>query len=198
MANFQEIVAGPVSLYWAPLATAFPAVDTAPGGSWTLIGSSGADNYIEDDGVAVETNAEYDEVFGLGRAAPIKALRTKEELIVKVSIMDLTASQVRLALGQNAVTQTASGVGIPGTDEIELARGLSVNEIAVLIRGTGISPSLAAGNVQFELPRAYEAGSRPLKFVKNEPVGIELEFHALWDDVSGRLARYVVQTAVAG
>ncbi len=190
-----NIINGPLSLYFAAVGTAFPLVDDDPPTGFTLIGTSGAKNYTE-DGVSVAMNQSVEEFRGLGGTIPLKAFRTEEEVIVTVQMADLTLAEVRRALNENAVTNTAAASGIPGSDEINLNRGVDVNSIALLVRGLGKSPQFATGNLQFELDKAYESGSQELTFVKGEPAGVLLEFHALEDD-SGNVGRLLVQTAVA-
>ena len=190
-----NIVNGPLSLYFAAVGTTFPLVDDDPPTGFTLIGTSGAKNYME-DGVSVAMNQSVEEFRGLGSTIALKAFRTEEEVIVSVQMADLTLAEVRRALNENAVTNTAASSGIPGKDEINLNRNADVNTIALLVRGLGKSPQFAAGNLQFELDKAYEGGSQEMTFVKGEPAGVLLEFHALEDD-AGNVGRLLVQTAVA-
>ena len=190
-----NIVNGPLSLYFAAVGTAFPLVDDDPPTGFTLIGTSGAKNYME-DGVSVAMNQSIEAFRGLGSTIPLKAFRTEEEVIVTVQMADLTLAEVRRALNENAVTNTPAASGIPGKDEINLNRNADVNAIALLVRGLGKSPQFATGNLQFELDKAYEGGSQELTFVKGEPVGVLLEFHALEDD-AGNVGRLLVQMAAA-
>lgn len=188
-----NIINGPLSLYFAPVGTTFPDIDDEPPTGFTLIGTSGAKNYTE-DGVSVAMNQSIEEFRGLATTHALKAFRTEEETIVTVTMADLTLTEVRRALNENAVNVTAAGGGIAGVDDISLDRGAVVNTIALLVRGLGKSPQFATGNLQFELDKAYEGGSQELTFVKGEPAGVLLEFHALEDD-SGNVGRLLAQTA---
>ena len=190
-----NIINGPLSLYFAAVGTAFPLVDDDPPTGFTLIGTSGAKNYME-DGVSVAMNQSIEAFRGLGSTIPLKAFRTEEDLVVTVQMADLTLAEVRRALNENAVTNTSASSGIPGKDEINLNRNADVNTIALLVRGLGKSPQFETGNLQFELDKAYEGGSQELTFVKGEPAGVLLEFHALEDD-AGNVGRLLVQTAAA-
>lgn len=169
-----SLVSGPLSLYWAPVGTAMPAIGVDPGAEWTLIGTSGADNYTE-DGVILAPAQTISEFTPLGRTYPTKAFRTNETLTVTVTVADLSLDQVRLALNQNEVVVDA----VTGNESIDLERGLDVATMALLVRGVGKSPGLEGGNLQFELSNTYIAGAQSLAFVKGEPVGVLLEFHAL-------------------
>ena len=191
----RNIVNGPLSLYFAAVGTAFPLIDDDPPTDFTLIGTSGAKNYME-DGVAVAMSQSIEVFRGLGSTAPLKAFRTEEDLVVTVKMADLTLAEVRRALNENAVTNTSASSGIPGKDEINLNRGVDVNTIALLVRGIGKSAQFETGNVQFEFDKVYEAASPELIFLKGEPVGVSLEFHALEDD-AGNVGRWSNQTAIA-
>ena len=188
-----NIINGPIELYFASTGTTFPDIDDEPPTGFTLIGTSGAKNYME-DGVSVAMNQSIEEFRGLGSTYALKAFRTEEEVIITVKMADLTLSEVRRALNENAVNVTAAGGGTAGVDDISLDRGVVVNTIALLVRGVGKSPQFATGDLQFELDKAYEGGSQELIFVKGEPAGVLLEFHALEDD-SGNVGRLLVQTA---
>ena len=188
-----NIINGPLALYWAAVATAFPDIDDDPPTGFTLIGTSGAKNYTE-DGVSVSANQSIEAFRGLGSTSPLKAFRTEEDVVVTVQIADLTLIEVRHALNQNAVNVTAASSGVAGVDDISLDRGAVVNTIALLVRGIGKSPQFDGGNLQFELDKVYEGGSQELVFVKGEPAGVLLEFHALEDD-SGNVGRLLAQTA---
>ena len=190
-----NIVNGPLSLYFASVGTTFPLVDDDPPTGFTLIGTSGAKNYME-DGVAVAMNQSIEMFRGLGSTTALKAFRTEEDLVITVQMADLTLSEVRRALNENAVTNTPAASGIPGTDEIKLDRGVDVNTIALLVRGIGKSAQFEGGNLQFEFDKVYESGSQELTFVKGEPAGVLLEFHALEDD-SGNVGRWFNQDAAA-
>ncbi len=191
----RNIITGPLSLYFAAVGTSFPLVDDDPPTGFTLIGTSGAKNYME-DGVEVTLNQSTETFRGLGSTTALKAFRTEEDVVITVTMVDLTLAEVRRALNENAVTNTAAASGVPGTDEIRLDRGVDVNTIALLVRGIGKSAQFDTGNLQFEFDKVYEGASQVLTFVKGEPVGVLMEFHALEDD-NGDVGRWFNQDAAA-
>jgi len=191
----RNIVNGPLSLYFAAVGTAFPLLDVDPPAGFTLIGTSGAKNYTE-DGVSVAMNQSVEVFRGLGSPTALKAFRTEEDLVITVQMADLTLAEVRRALNENAVTNTAPASGIPGTDEIKMNRGADVNTIALLVRGIGKSAQFDSGNLQFEFDKVYEGASQEMTFLKGDAVGVMLEFHALEDD-NGDIGRWFNQTAAA-
>lgn len=191
MPNPVEIINGPLSLYWAPVGESFPDVDAAPGGNWTLIGTSGADNYTE-DGVEISHEKAYNVFRGLNSAYPIKAFRTEADIMVSVTLADLTLAQARLAFNNNTV---GSDAGPPSISTLDLDVSGDVAQMALLARGTGKSPEFDGGDAQLELNIVSEIGAQALTFVKGDPVGLTLEFQAFFDTVNSELGRLVVQNA---
>ena len=171
-----EIINGPVSVYWAPLTEAYPAIGAAPAGNWALVGTSGPHNYT-DDGVVISTNKNVEYFRALASGHPRKAFITEADIIYKVTMADFSLTQLRLALNQNTVTSDAGGF-----DHIQMDIGLDITEIALLIRATGKSPLIAGGNLQFNIDKVVEEGSREWAFVKGEPVMSELNFHVIYNE----------------
>lgn len=173
-----EVIMGPMELFWAPFGTAFPAVDEAPGVSWTKVGTSGKQNYKE-DGVTVVLAQTLAHFRGLGSTLPIKSIRSEEDVTVSVILADMSLEQVRLALNNNAVTTTGAGAEA-GFKHIQLYRGPDVAQMALLARGP--SPYFASGYGQFELLKVVVEGQPEMVWAKNgEPVGVEIVFRAQAD-----------------
>lgn len=178
MANNEspyEILAAPFTLWLASVGVSFPVVDAAPSASWTKLGTSGALDYGE-GGVSIKHSQVITKFRGLGSTLYRKAFRTEEELIVKVTIHDLTLEQYKIALNGNAITTTAASSGVAGNKAINLERGLTVTQYALLVRG--ISPY---GDYvgQFELPTVIQTGEPEVVFDKGNPAGLELSFEIL-------------------
>lgn len=175
-----EIVGQPLTLWLAPVATAFPLVDAVPSGTWVLIGTSGIRSQDE-AGVTVTHSQTVNKVRTGGSLGPVKAFRSEEDLMFKVSIFDTTLEAVRIALNANTLTTVAASTGVAGTKRIGLSRGPDVTEYALLARGVGISPYGDAMNSQWEVPRCYMSNSPAIVYRKGNPAGVELEFTALED-----------------
>ena len=193
-----EILGGPVSLYVAPVGTAFPDVDETPAGPWALIGTTGNTNYGE-DGVTVEQSQTLNFWRGLGAKGPVKAFRSQEEQKIRLTLNDLSLEQYKLAMNGNAITAQAAGVGTPGTKTIGLSRGETVTQYALLMRGP--SPYMEDGVAQFEVPVAVQSGNPQPVFVKEGPAALAIEFTTLEDpdatSADEKFGRLVAQTAVA-
>jgi hypothetical protein len=194
-----EIIAAPFTVWIAPVGEAFPDVDTAPGGGWAKIGTSGDQNYTE-DGVVVSLAQTIEKWRGAGTTGPRKAFRTSEDMTVRFTLVDLTLEQLKHALNGNTVTDTAAGTGTPGVRKIGLSRGHTVTPFALLIRG-GVSPYGDSFSMQFEVPVAVLQSSQELEFKKGTPAGVLLEWAAMEDpDASSaaeRFGRLIAQDAVA-
>lgn len=170
-----EIINGPLEIYWAPVGESVPAIGDTPAGNWALIGTSGSKNYTE-DGVTVSGEKSIEYFRSLGTPYPRKGFITQADVMVTVKVADFTLAQLRRALNENTVTSDT------GFDYIELDVGVDVNEIALLLRGTGKSPALAGSNLQFELPRVVEDGSVEWSWVKGDAVGSDLSFRVIYDE----------------
>lgn len=200
MADALELLAGPITLYLAPLGTAFPLVSAAPGAAWVKVGTNGASNYDE-DGVNVGGDESIEDWRGLGSTGPLKSWRTEETLTIGLTLRDATPAQVKLAFNNNTVTATAAALGVPGTEKMGLRKGPKVARRAALLRAQQ-SPLMEVGAMQFEVPIVRFGSASEMTFEKGTPVGTELEFVALEDTAAAleeeRFGRLVVQSAVPG
>jgi len=173
-----EIIAAPFKVYFAPVGTAFPLIDAAPAAAWKLVGSSGDLNYL-DEGVKVSHSQTMSLFRALGDAGSRKAFRTEEDLLIALSLADLTLEQYAHALNSNAVTTVAAGSGTAGYKKIGLSRGFSVATVALLVRGP--SPYGDGWTLQFQVPRAAQTGNPEPVMRKGEPAALALEWTALVD-----------------
>lgn len=193
-----EIVAGPFTLWLAPVGTAFPLIGAAPAGTWIKVGTGGDKNY-SDDGVTVMHSQNIEQVRPAGTLGAVKAFRTEEDLMVSLTLWDITLEQYATALNGNTVSTTAAGAGTAGFKKIGLSRGQEVTTYALLARG--ISPYGDGYTAQYEVPRCYQSGNAEPVYVKGVPAGLELEFTALEDATAAsaaeRFGRFVTQHAVA-
>lgn len=193
-----EVIMGPAELWKAPVGTAFPDPDEAPGVAWTRIGKSGKANYTE-DGVTVTPSQTLAFFRGLGSTMPLKAVRSEEDIVVSVSIADMTAETLALAFNGNEVESEAAGVGTPGTKAIQLERGPDVTTFALLVRGP--SAYTETGYGQFELPVCVNDTTGELNYNKSgEAAAPEYAFRVMADLTAPegeRAGRLIAMTAEA-
>lgn len=177
-----EILAAPLTVWLAPVGTAFPLVTAAPGAGWVRIGTNGDANYDE-DGVTVSHVKKDELVRAAGRNGPMKAFTVEEDLMISLKLMDVSVEQYATALNKlgTAVQTTAAGVGTAGTKRIGLSQGSDPTVYALLARGVGVSPYADGMNMQYEVPRVFQSGNAKPVFRKGKPALLELEFTALED-----------------
>ncbi|WP_086619274.1 hypothetical protein [Erythrobacter tepidarius] len=175
-----EIIGAPLTLWVAPVGTAFPTITAAPSSPWVKIGTNGDRNY-ENGGVTVTHAKSYDKVRTAGAAGPVKAFLSEEDLMFGVTLLDLTLEQYQLALNGNTITTVAPAAGQPGTKKIGLSEDVGrTKEYALLARG--LSPYNEALAMQYCVPRCYQSGAPALVFRKGGTgAGLQLRFEALED-----------------
>ena len=176
-----EIVAGLLDAYLAPVGTAFPAINAAPGGAWIKLGAGGAKDYTE-DGLVVRHEVGVQRIRSLGTTGPRKAFRESEDLFIELTLMDATAESISAALNQLAITTLA---GPPAEKTVQLLEGQVVTTRALLLRGILSPYADSANNLQFDIPIVYQNGPIEMAFKKGSPVGPKLQFVALQDDALG-------------
>ncbi len=199
MSQPYEIIAAPFTLYLAPVGTAFPAIDAAPAGDWVKVGTSGALSENE-DGVTVTFSETINKVRTAGSTGPVKAFRPEEDLVIGLTLLDITLEQYKLAVNGNAVTTTAAGVGTAGFKSLKLHKGAQVATMALLVRGDA-SPYGDNYKSQYQVPVCFQSGTPEVVHKKGDPAGLALEFTALEDPgaatVDARFGSLVMEHAAA-
>lgn len=193
-----EIIGAPLTLWLAPVGTAFPLIGAAPANTWIKVGTNGDANY-DDAGVTVAHSQTFAEARPAGTTGPVKAWRTAEDLKLSLMLWDLSLEQYATAMDKAAVATTAAGTGTAGFKKIGLSQGEEVTLYALLARG--VSPYGDGFTAQYEVPRCYQSGSPKPVFKKGVPAALELEFTALEDSSAAsaaeRFGRFVAQHQVA-
>lgn len=199
MSEPYEIIASPFTLYKAPVGTAFPAIGAAPAVDWVKIGVSG-DRSMNEDGVTVAHSQTVNAVRTAGSTGPVKAFRSEEDMMVSLTLLDISLEAYALAMNGNAVTAVAAGIGTPGTKALKLYRGVHVETMALLVRG--VASAYGDGwNAQYQIPVCFQSGNAEPVFTKGEPAGLALEFTLLEDHDAGsadlRFGQLIMQHQVA-
>jgi hypothetical protein len=175
-----EILAGPVTLYYAPVGTAMPAIDAAPSGSWSQIGSNGAFSY-SGDGVTMEDNVSINTFRSLANPGALKKFISEEDAMIRLLLADSTLEAYAVAMNFNTVTTVAAGVGTAGYKKVGLSRGGTLRTRALLLRWTGISPYGDGWNMQRFIPLAQPVGSPQPVSRLADPMVYAVEFAPLVD-----------------
>jgi len=178
-------ISGPLEVWVAPVGEAFPDLADAPAGNWVKLGTAGSKD-IAEDGVRVRSEQESEAIRGLGGTGPIAILRPAEDVFVEFDLQDATATMIAYALDGDAsrVTDTAAGVGTAGNLHQPIMRGLTVNEQALLLKKDPGSSALAAGAMQYEIPRCAQVGNIEEAYVKNALVMVGFSFQVIQDPTS--------------
>jgi len=193
-----EIIGAPFTAWIAPVGTAFPAVDEEPGEDWIKIGTSGDLNYL-DEGVRISHAQAFNKFRPLGDAGVRKMFRTEEDLVVGLTLADVSLEQYKYALNSNSIGVVAAGVGTAGKKTLGLSRGLGIATMALLVRGC--SPYGDDMTMQYEVPLCSQTGSPQPVYRRDQPAGLALEWTAIVDPTAStplqRYGRLVAQTAAA-
>ena len=173
-----EILAGPYTLWLAPVGTAFPILTAVPAVAWVKIGTNGDANY-DDEGVTVSHVLKQEVARPAGRTGPVKAWTTEEDLMISLKLWDVSVEQYATALNKAAITTVAAGVGTPGTKKVGLSQGAEITQYALLARG--LSPYGDNYVAQYEVPRCFQSANAKPVYKKGKPATLDLEFTALED-----------------
>lgn len=180
-----EIVAGPIQVWVAPNATAFPVINVNPAAAWILLGTNG-DKNITEDGLTIHHSRNIEEFRALGATGVRKAFPTMEDVEIEFTLADMSLEVYDKALGAppTAAGNVVTTGGSPGYKTRALLRGFTLDNISLLIR-CGMSPYGDSFNSQWEIPMAYEIGEPELLFTKGVPVGMHFHYKTLQDPTNG-------------
>ena len=170
-----EVMGAPHEVLIAPVGETRPALNADPGVNWELVGKRGNRSYAE-EGVRVNSPAAYNYFRGYASAAPLKAFRSEEDVIVGVTLADMTLESLVYAF--NKILTDIVDVGVTRT--LGLSRGLGVKTFALLVRGP--SPYMDDGVAQFWLPSVCNVSSVDLALRRDNGTAYPLEFRAIWYD----------------
>lgn len=166
-----EIIAGPAKVYLAPVGTAFPAVDALEAAfnvAWIPLGHT-------DGGVKVMHGQTIVPLRTDQVTAPVKAVRSEEDLEISFSIVELTLENYATVLNQGVAGVTDNG----GNKEINLYRGGSgIETFALLARGDQLSP-YGPYNLQYEVPSVYQSAPPEVEYTKDAKALLGCTFTAI-------------------
>lgn len=166
-----EVVAGPAKVYLAPVGTAFPAIDDAEAAfdaAWIALGKT-------DGGVKVSHSQTIVPLRVDQVTAPVKAVRSEEDLMIEFSIVELTLENYGTVLNQLTAGPATDG----NSKTINLYRGGSgIETVALLVRGDQLSP-YGPYNLQYEVPSVYQSSSPEVDFTKDAKSLLSCTFTAI-------------------
>lgn len=181
MANVDpfEILAARFNLYWAAYGSTVPGLHETPTTPWTLLGTNGYQNYTT-DGLVVSAPFSKEEFRSLGHGGVAKVFLNQEDVMVRVTIADMTLAQAKVAFNNNTVTENVASGGNPGYYDMGMSRGLNLTPLSIIALSTEGSPY---GNLRarFVVPKCVQTSSPEMVFRRNGPALIAFEFQALID-----------------
>jgi len=173
VAPFSQLV-GPLDVYIAPntgTAESKPDVDTTPAGNWVEFGKTDGDQSI--------SHPQTLEYFRDNSSpAARKAARAEEDVIVTLTLVDLTLEHYARVIGD--VSDVSSAAGPPAIKKLPLKRGFDLTEYSLLLRGEAHSP-YGDFPAQYYIPRCVIDGEPEAVFGKGARPGLEVELHVLED-----------------
>lgn len=187
----HELIAKTLTVWLAPVATAFPAIQTAPSGDWVKLGTAGDLNYDE-DGVEVSHDQNIETYTPGGSTTKRKAFRTDEDFILGFVLNDMSPEQYAKALDDPTLTTVAAGAGTAGQKHFDVKKGLDVKTFALLARGQSSVDN--ALTLQYEAYTVFQSGNPKPVHKKGEPSGLAVEYTAL-EATAGEFVKIRVQTA---
>lgn len=192
-----DILTGPVKVYYAPVGETQPSKDSVAydspwGGNWVALGYS-------KKGLTCAYNTEELEVMIEESLAAVKRRRTQESVTLELTLAELTAANVGLAVG-STVTSAAAGSGTVGYEQLDVG-----DESVPVEKAWGFEGLyLDANGIRFPLRVFLLKGTArlngPLEFSKADYPGIALQVKGLSDmnqSAGSRLLRFQRVTAAA-
>jgi len=166
-----EIVAGPATVFLAPVATAFPGIAVSmPTGAWVDLGDT--------EGGVTARHTQSVELLRVDQATgPKKAIRSEEGLEIEFQLAELTIENFGKALNNATVTTGGS----PTTKSIKLHQGFDVAQWAFVVRGP--SP-YGNWNLQYEVPVVVQVEEPEVAFVRDDKSVLQVKFTAIEDPLA--------------
>ena len=171
-----EIIAGPASVWVAPVGSTFPALNalaSAIVSPWISLGKT-------DGGVKVKVSQSVQRLRVDQLTGPVKAIRTEEDLSVSFALAELTIEILAAALSNatNAMTTTTGASGVIANKMLKLYRGPVVDRWAMLVRGP--SPYMD-GYAQWEIPIITNQSEFEIGYSREDKATVATEWFALED-----------------
>lgn len=194
-----DILISPVNIYYAPYGATVPDetsidFDEAWGGTWVNLGYTTAPLTMQFDEEVFELELEQ-------LTNPVKGMKVKENMVFETTLGELTAANLKLALGSTStITTTAAGAGQKGYQEFGFGGEVNLPVYAFGFEGFTLDTSNNKLPKRIFVHRASFSLGGNLEFTKRAVAGIPLRIRA-WADTTktagAQLATFQSVTAVA-
>lgn len=181
----SDVLVSPAYMWYAPVGEALPAVDTlgagvAWGGNWKSLGYT-----LEPVSVGLDTQTF--ELYVQQLIAPLRILRTQQELTFESVLAEMTGQNLGLVFDGTVVT-TAASVSVVGKDVVTVKGDKAdVSVYACGIEGIRVTDANARVPVRFFLPKASIILNGPLAFAKDAGAGIPVSIKGLVDNAGNAM-----------
>jgi hypothetical protein len=174
-----DILIGPGKVYYAPLATANPdETSVAYGGTWTSWTSLG--DFLEGSGVTLSIDEEFTKVYTEQATAPVTAVRTKREPMLRMTLAEHSAANLALVLdGTN--TPTAAGASQKAFNSIPFGSNSNIDFYKWGIEGFRKDATGVDQPVRYFFHKGYLRLAGDINLSKSDPTGIPIEITILAD-----------------
>lgn len=193
-----DILIGPGRLYYAPLATANPDETTVAFGaawsSWTSVG-----DFLEGSGVTLSMEEEHTKVYTELSTAPVAAVRTKREPMIKLTLAEHSGANLALVL-DGTKTDTAAGAAQKAFSSIPFGTNSTIDFYKWGIEGFRYDSAGTAQPVRYFFHKGFLRLAGDVNFSKSDPTGIPVEITILADrtqSAGSELGELVIVTAPA-
>ena len=132
---------GPANgIYTAPEGTLAPEISLTPPNTWSLLGTNGARS-ISDDGLSVTIEETIESQRSLGSTGVQKLFRTEEDVMLGISLLDVTVETFSIAMSGLPVTQVPPAAGGGASP------AFTATPVATVDGGTGTGATVATMTV---------------------------------------------------
>jgi hypothetical protein len=163
-----EVIAGPATVYLAPVGEAFPDIDEAPAGNWASLGDT-------EGGVQVTRPQPNTALRTDQHLAPVKFIRTEIDLQITFSIVELTLENLAKVLNGVAVTTNA---GPPSRRSMPIAADQDMQQYAMLIR---FDSPYFNGDAQWQIPRVVMTADPDMTYGREDKTVCTTEWMGVAD-----------------
>jgi len=175
-----DILIGPGKIWYAPMNTANPddttvAFGAAWGGAWVSVG-----DFLEGSGVTTAFDEEFTKVYTEQSTAPVAAVRTKREVMLRATLAEHSVTNMALVLDGTA-TNTPAGAGQKAVSDIPIGSGSTVDFYKWGIEGFRYDSAGTAQPVRYFFHKGYIRLAGDVNFSKSDPTGIPVEITILAD-----------------
>lgn len=175
-----DILIGPGRILYAATGTANPDETTvAYGASWG-VGWTSLGDFLEGSGVTISLDEEFTKVYTEQSTAPVAAVRTKREAMLKATLAEHSVVNMALIIGTSAST-TAAGASQKGYSDINIGSESTVDYYKWGIEGFRYDSSGTAQPVRYFFHKGFVRLAGDIGFSKSDPTGVPIEITVLAD-----------------